>query len=226
MYRYFSKEKTLQNHIQFQSKRASLRVCTKKLLRKQRSALFLDIDGTIWPDSGKSLMLGDLVLDHSIQWSIMNIRKHFDFLILITNQSLFAQMVNIDTKDIRRYSKNISALHRLLRFDLFLVCHHHPHAQNRNFRFLCNYRKPGSEMFTLAQEILNLDLKKCIMIGDRITDVIAATDAGIVNNFIVKNANVFYRNEGANEPKRPLYPFRLTTSIEEVFQKLSESIHA
>ena len=44
-------------------------------------------------------------------------------------------------------------------------------------------------MFKIAKDKYKLDLSKCIMIGDKISDIIAAQTAGIKKNFLVNNPN-------------------------------------
>ena len=42
-------------------------------------------------------------------------------------------------------------------------------------------------MFFKARKKYKLDLSECIMIGDKISDIIAAQSAGIKKNFLVNN---------------------------------------
>ncbi|SFL58713.1 histidinol-phosphate phosphatase family domain-containing protein/HAD-superfamily hydrolase, subfamily IIIA [Gracilibacillus orientalis] len=56
-------------------------------------------------------------------------------------------------------------------FDKIYLCPHQHHEG-------CECRKPASGMLKKAANDNNLDLKKCVVIGDRWTDLIAADEVG------------------------------------------------
>jgi len=61
----------------------------------------------------------------------------------------------------------------LFGFDEVYIC---PHEHGEG----CNCRKPSAGMLLLAAKKLNLDLTKCIVIGDRWTDMMAAQEVGCI----------------------------------------------
>ena len=58
-------------------------------------------------------------------------------------------------------------------------------------------------MFFKARKKYKLDLSECIMIGDKISDIIAAQSAGIKKNFLVNNqANDTFNFSNKNYTKK------------------------
>jgi len=57
-------------------------------------------------------------------------------------------------------------------------CFHHPSAKVAKYRAKCDCRKPNPGLFLRAGKDFVLDLKKCFVIGDRLTDVKAGKVVG------------------------------------------------
>lgn len=208
-----NKQKFLEKHLLFLSLRAKVHSSTLRQISRTKSAMFLDLDGTIWPDRGPGSILLDESLDMVDIKTILELKRKFDFLIIVTNQTLFSRSKQINQEVLLRYKNKISKLQTLLGFDLFLVCHHHPNAQNPMLRKECWYRKPSVGLFAKSIELLGLDPQKSLMVGDRITDLEASSLAGIKNGFLVSNEFAFKRNIGGNEITQPGVFFRPIHSL-------------
>jgi D-glycero-D-manno-heptose 1,7-bisphosphate phosphatase len=57
-------------------------------------------------------------------------------------------------------------------------CLHHPKAKLREYRIICNCRKPKPGLIQKAQADLSLDINRCYMVGDGLTDIVAGNAAG------------------------------------------------
>jgi D-glycero-D-manno-heptose 1,7-bisphosphate phosphatase len=57
-------------------------------------------------------------------------------------------------------------------------CLHHPKAKLREYRTICNCRKPKPGLIQKAQADLSLDINRCYMVGDGLTDIVAGNAAG------------------------------------------------
>ena len=57
-------------------------------------------------------------------------------------------------------------------------CFHHPSAKVAKYRASCDCRKPRPGLFLEAAKDFGLDLKKCYVVGDSLTDVKAGKAAG------------------------------------------------
>jgi D-glycero-D-manno-heptose 1,7-bisphosphate phosphatase len=61
--------------------------------------------------------------------------------------------------------------------DGIYYCPHHPDGKGR-YRVNCGCRKPNPGMLLRAAEDFGLDLKRCWMIGDKLSDIEAGIRAG------------------------------------------------
>ena len=87
-------------------------------------------------------------------------------------------------------------------FDGIFICPYHPDASIKQYRFDSEDRKPKPGMFLKAKEKLSLNLEKSIMVGDRVSDIVAGNLAGCctilkVNKFsnlkIIKSNLIYSR---------------------------------
>jgi D-glycero-D-manno-heptose 1,7-bisphosphate phosphatase len=138
-------------------------------------ALFLDRDGVVNVDKGY------VYLQEQFKFSegILNLcRKYSDagFLILIvTNQAGIAKglYTENDYKKltkwmVRQFSRNGITISKVYH------CPHHPDVNG-----ICICRKPAPGMILQAIKDFDLDVSKCVLIGDKETDLEAGRRAGI-----------------------------------------------
>jgi len=64
------------------------------------------------------------------------------------------------------------------RIDAEYYCLHHPSARNAKYRVNCDCRKPKPGLLLRAAKDLKLDLSRCYMVGDSLTDVKAGRAVG------------------------------------------------
>jgi D-glycero-D-manno-heptose 1,7-bisphosphate phosphatase len=64
-------------------------------------------------------------------------------------------------------------------------CPHHPEGRVDQFRTNCDCRKPAPGMLLKAQRDLNIDLPRSILIGDKVSDVLAGRAAGVGRCYLV-----------------------------------------
>lgn len=97
------------------------------------------------------------------------------------------------------------------RIDAVYMCPHAPADQ-------CNCRKPNAGLLTQAAEELRLDLNRSYLIGDALTDLLAAQNAGVPNRLLVLTGR------GATQANLPqasqLYPFDTVPSLAEAVKKI------
>jgi len=176
-----------------------------------KHAILLDADGVLWPDKGSGGILDGRKYAYQ---SLSELRSHFGaghdlFVGVVTNQT-YAARSQIDYVE---FSKLIdSFFHDLISRELindFRVCFHHPRATYtplQNSRCMC--RKPRPGMILDLLEFHHLDPRKTVMIGDRITDMLAAKMAGIKSTILLYGEKMFEMNEisgiGAEDMSIPL----------------------
>lgn len=156
-----------------------------------KKALFLDRDGVINVDYGYVYNVENLKFINGI-FELCRIAKQNNYLIVVvTNQAgigrgyyseeqFFVFMNTISTK-FAMYD---------LKFDAVYFCPHHPVYGLGEYKKNCNCRKPKPGMFLKAKQELNLAMDQSIMVGDKVSDIIAAKISGITKTFLYKeNSN-------------------------------------
>lgn len=162
--------------------------------KKSRSITFLDLDGTVWADTGAAGILrrNRLLVKPSL-------RQHFQIpIVLITNQTLFARETDLSLVVLLRYIFSWLRILWSLKPVAVLICHHHPNARQPELRSDCAYRKPSALMILKLGTMMRIDYQNSIIVGDRISDVIAGNRANLSLSFLVNNCKMFENNESSN----------------------------
>ncbi|WP_395001772.1 D-glycero-alpha-D-manno-heptose-1,7-bisphosphate 7-phosphatase [uncultured Helicobacter sp.] len=146
-----------------------------------RKCAFFDRDGVINRDYGYVYRQEDFVFNDGIFTLLEFLKSHNFLLIVVTNQSGIA----------RGYytQRDMQALHSFMQarlveqlgfgFDRIYFCPHAPQEQ-------CACRKPKSGMIARACEDFALDLAQSLLIGDKITDMQCAHNAGVAGKFLLQ----------------------------------------
>ena len=131
-------------------------------------------------------------------------RRGFRKVVFVTNQTYFARQDHYNLKNLKSYFIKMNQIRRSLNCLCLLVCHHHPNALNPKLRLQCAYRKPSGLLIERLFESISFDKERSIFIGDRITDMITAGEAGIGQSLLIINQKMFelndnhYRTDGAH----------------------------
>lgn len=152
----------------------------------KRKALFLDRDGVINKDFGYVCEIERLEYVDGIFELCRKAKSKSYLIIVITNQAgigrgYYSEQQFLDFMDIikHRFTEENCAI------DAFYYCPHHPSAAISTFKKTCQCRKPGPGMFAKACTEHNLNLLNSIMIGDKISDYLAAENAGVATSYIL-----------------------------------------
>jgi len=143
------------------------------------SAIFLDRDGVI----NKPIILNgkpyaphtysEFHLYDDVPKALKALVKAGHKIVLITNQPDIGNGLT----EISELKKMHDYLQALFRIDLIQVC---PHRQNEG----CLCRKPLPGMILEAARSLEIDLSRSWLVGDRVSDIKAGTNAGVRSIFI------------------------------------------
>ncbi|MGM0804158.1 MAG: HAD-IIIA family hydrolase [Bacillota bacterium] len=125
-------------------------------------AVFLDRDGTIG-GSDNIEYPGDFKLFHYTEEVIQNLKSKKIPVFSFTNQPGISRGAAAETD----FFTELTAFG----FDDVYLCPHH-HSEG------CECRKPSTGMLKKAASDHQLDLSKCVVFGDRWTDIVAAKTAG------------------------------------------------
>lgn len=161
----------------------------------QNRAIFLDRDGVFIEDTHLPSKWEDIkIREEIIPFMVWAKEKKFK-LIMVTNQTVVArgiltleQAYSLNEKILRE----IYMANPLATLDKVYLCPHHPNASVKEYRQECPYRKPRSQSFLDAKDKFNLDLNKCLMVGDRVSDIVAGNTV---------TAKTFLLQSGRHEEK-------------------------
>jgi len=146
-------------------------------------AAFLDRDGVINIDYGYVGSIDKFKFKEGIFKLLKFLEEREYKLFIVTNQSGIARgfYSKDDFHSLMDYMRN-----ELKKRDIEIIdyefCPHHPNITGE-----CECRKPKPGMILDLAKKYNIDLKNSIMIGDSLSDIKAAKNAGIKKTYLVKN---------------------------------------
>lgn len=145
-----------------------------------RRALFLDRDGVINVDHGYVWTPERTDFIDGIFEVIRDARARDYLVIVVTNQAGIARGYYTEAQ-FKTYmawvEREMEA--RGAALDAVYYCPHHPTAGTGAYRRICECRKPAPGMLLRAQREHGLDLSASILIGDKVSDIEAASSAGV-----------------------------------------------
>ena len=145
-----------------------------------KKALFLDRDGVINEDYGyvHDIKSFNFIPDIFDLCRVAVTRGYL--IIIVTNQAgigrgLYSEeeFLDLTLKVERIFSDNDVQISKTY------YCPHHPEHGLGVYRKICNCRKPASGMFDLAKQEFGIDMRRSIMIGDKLSDLQAANASGV-----------------------------------------------
>ena len=171
--RFAAAEKDLKNGV----------VAAKNSENKQK-AIFLDRDGTINKYKGFITDINDVELLPTVSDAIKKINASRYLAIIVSNQPVIARGECTFDQVNAMFDKIETLLGKSGAYiDGIYYCPHHPHSgydgEVKELKIKCDCRKPEIGMLRRAEKDFNLDLLKCIMIGDGEIDVKTGKNAGI-----------------------------------------------
>lgn len=153
------------------------------------TALFLDRDGIINHDFGYVYQKEKLKLVDGIIDLINYFSNLVDYIIVVSNQSgigrgyySFDDWMNFNGEIQLKLNKSA------LKIDAFYCC---PHKPEFDPLMQCNCRKPNPGMLIAAQNEFLIDLEQSILIGDKLSDIEAAKNAGIMRAYLLTPDDIY-----------------------------------
>src|SRR5574341_2208319 len=151
----------------------------------KKAAVFLDRDGTLIRDVKYLSAVEQIEILPGAVAALLLLRAHGFKLVVVTNQSAVARgrlsemgLQEIHAELMKRLGRDGAVL------DAIYYCPHHPTEGFRNFRKICECRKPKTGMIERAARELDLDPKLSYVVGDKWTDIELAKEAGATGIFI------------------------------------------
>ena len=153
-------------------------------------AVFVDRDGVLIEDGGVLTEARHIVLIDGAGAALRRLKAAGFLIVVVSNQTVVArgllqsaevvalqQVVELRLagSEGARAALNSSPVGLI---DGFYFCPHHPNATVPLYRRECTCRKPAPGLLLEAARVLDIDLGRSVMIGDRPSDVVAGQVAG------------------------------------------------
>jgi len=145
----------------------------------KRRAVFLDRDGTINVEKDYLHRVEEFEFIPGAPDSIRKLKEAGYLVIVVTNQSGVARGY-YDIEAVHRLHAHLDAeLSKIgAAIDAYYVCPHHPEHGVGDYRCQCDCRKPMPGMLLEAAGRFGIDLASSFLVGDNMSDVDAARNAG------------------------------------------------
>jgi len=155
----------------------------------KKAAIFLDRDGVINYDKGYTYKFKDFRFKPKIINLLKEKTKNNYYLFIVTNQAGIAHgfFSTLDFIKLQLNLKKFLFKKKILIHDV-KYCPFHKDATIEKYKKLSNYRKPGNLMVENLKKNWNINLKKSIMIGDKISDKKCAIKSKL--KFLYSNENL------------------------------------
>ena len=145
-----------------------------------RPAVFLDRDGVINREGGYVHNVDEFHFIDGVFDACLEMSKAGYRLIVITNQAGIARgyYTEDDFHHLTEWMLNEFRKHGI-EIDGVYYCPHHPVHGVGDYRRDCDCRKPAPGMILRAAKEHSLDLRRSILVGDKVTDIEAGRAAGV-----------------------------------------------
>ena len=162
-----------------------------KRRQSAQAALFLDRDGVINRDHGHVHSQENFDFLPGIFKLVLDARANGYLCVVVTNQAgigrgLYTtnQFKTLSIWMCEQFQKKGAFI------DAIYYSPFHPTEARGRYLLKETTRKPGTGMFLEAALDLNIDLSKSIMIGDKVTDVEASSNAKIKSNYLLSSSTI------------------------------------
>lgn len=151
-------------------------------------ALFLDRDGIVNVDHGYVYQPDQFDFVTGIFELCQRFQAAEYAIVIVTNQSGIGRGLYSEAEfdHLTEWMKSEFDKHAVLISGVY-YCPHHPTKAQADFLRDCQCRKPKPGMLFQAARELALDLEKSVMIGDRLSDMVAAEKAGIPRRILIES---------------------------------------
>lgn len=170
-------------------------------MKKQKNkACFLDRDGVVIEERNYlNSSVNVKVFPETIE-AFKILREDGFKLIVITNQGGVAKGYYAE-ESIHEVHLEISRqlAEFGLKIDKYYYCPHHPEGTVEKYSFECSCRKPFPGMILNAIKDFNIDPKASFMIGDKLTDIEAANNAGCAGILVKTGHGLEYIEKAEKE---------------------------
>jgi D-glycero-D-manno-heptose 1,7-bisphosphate phosphatase len=181
-----------------------------------KPAVFLDRDGVIIQNRENYVRTWEEVqilpgaLDALVELAHSTYR-----IVIVTNQSAVGRgLISLSLAQEINHRLATTIQQAGGRVDRVYMC---PHAPDE----VCNCRKPRPGLLTQAAEELDLDLSRSFLVGDALTDLMAASQAGIPHRILVLTGRG--KSQALLAEAHQLQPFTIVSHLAEAVERILHS---
>lgn len=160
-------------------------------------AVLLDRDGVINVERAYVHRVADFEFIAGTVSALVRLHQAGWKLVVVTNQSGIARGYYTEAQ----YEALTTHMREQLAqagapLDAVLHCPHLPDAEVAAYRRACDCRKPAPGLVLQAAQALSLDLSRCVLVGDKLSDIQAGRAAGVGHCVLVRSGHAI---TGADE---------------------------
>jgi D-glycero-D-manno-heptose 1,7-bisphosphate phosphatase len=148
--------------------------------------VFLDRDGVINKDLGYVHKWADFEFLPGVIEALKNLTLHEISIVIVTNQSGIARgfYTEQDFLTLNDHMLEHFKFEGIQVLDVF-YCPHLTSGIVSKYAITCSCRKPKPGMFQVAFDKHNINPLTSVMVGDKVSDIVASTNAGIKTSYFV-----------------------------------------
>ncbi len=148
---------------------------------EKTKACFLDRDGVLIEEKNYLYSISDIYIFPETYEALKLLKNKGFKIIVVTNQAGVAKGY-YDENAIGLVHKEMDRLFAIesVAVDAYYYCPHHPKAKIKEYALKCDCRKPAPGMILQAVKDFDIDLTKSFLVGDKISDIEAASNAGCI----------------------------------------------
>lgn len=161
-------------------------------------AAFIDRDGVINEERNYVYRIEDFLLLPSVVEGLAVLRDSGYLLIVVTNQAGIARGYYSQAAMDRLHCHLRATLaDKGVKLDAIYFCPHHPQGSVSDLAMDCACRKPAPGMLLQAAHDFDLDLPSSVLIGDKLSDVLAGQQAGVGRTVLVETGHALEQSARA-----------------------------
>lgn len=157
-----------------------------------KPALFLDRDGVINQEVNYLSKIEEFRFIDGVFETCYEFQKQGFYIFVITNQAGIArgyyneeEYYTLSNWMLKQFLKRDIRIHKIYH------CPHHPEGIVKKYAIECDCRKPNPGMIKQACTEFTVDLSRSILVGDKLTDILAGKAAGVKTNILVRSGHSF-----------------------------------
>ena len=163
-----------------------------------KPAAFFDRDNVLIHDNGYVYKKKDLRFKNGVTKGLRYLIKKNYYIFIATNQAGIGKN-KLSLDQFIKFQKfiKLNLLKKKITIDDVKYCPHHPEALIKKYKLNCKCRKPGNLMLQDLKKNWNVNLSKSFMIGDKLSDKIAANKSNLyfeyAQNNLLKQVTKIYK---------------------------------